>query len=329
MKNNSFQEIYDKLKKCKKVLISLHYGPDGDSLGACTAMKYFLERDFKCKVKLISYHNLAENLSNFDFVKEIEFGKDISEENFDEYDCVLFLDSGDASFFSGKLKEKFVIPLNAFTICIDHHNTNKGFAKMNYVDKIQPSACSVILDMFRALKIRFDKELATRLLVGVCTDSGFFTYDTNPEKALKDAEFLIENEADYKIILENFLYAQPLRLKKYFGILYNNLKFDKSLKVGYSSISNSDIKKLGLNEAEVRLGPNELQMIAEFEFIFTLADMGNYIKGSFRSKKGIDVSVFAKELGGGGHKAAASFILSNMKLEEAEKKVLDAIRKVG
>lgn len=109
-------------------------------------------------------------------------------------------------------------------------------------------------------------------------------------------------------------------------MLFNNIKV--SGKIGYSSISKEDIEKLKLNESEVRLGPNELQMTGDFNLIFTLAEMGDYIKGSLRSKKDVDVSVIAKELGGGGHKAAASFMLPKMPLDKAEKKVLEAIEKV-
>ena len=41
---NTFEEIWKALKKSKKVLMSLHPSPDGDSLGSCVAMKYFLEK---------------------------------------------------------------------------------------------------------------------------------------------------------------------------------------------------------------------------------------------------------------------------------------------
>jgi len=101
------------------------------------------------------------------------------------------------------------------------------------------------------------------------------------------------------------------------------------MKYAYSVVTEKEIKRLKLNKSDVRLGPNHLQFIKEFDFIFTLADLGNEIKGSFRSQKGVDVSLFAAELGGGGHKAAASFVLPKIPLEQAEKKVLEAINRIG
>jgi len=50
----------------------------------------------------------------------------------------------------------------------------------------------------------------------------------------------------------------------------------------------------------------------------------NQVAVSFRSKNEIDVSLFAKALGGGGHKSAAGAYL-NCSLEEAKQKVLSVI----
>ena len=68
MKNNAIQEIWSKIKASKKVLMSLHYGPDGDSLASCVAMKYVLERDFGCEVKLVSKDNLDSILGELSLI---------------------------------------------------------------------------------------------------------------------------------------------------------------------------------------------------------------------------------------------------------------------
>ena len=325
-KNNTFQEIWDKLSSAKKVVMTLHAAPDGDSLGACTAMKKILEKKLKCQVEIVSYDSLADNLMLMPIAKEIKFGIDISDVPLTESDVFLFLDS-ELKNQSGKLKDKFSIKEAKFVINIDHHSTNLGFGNLNYVDGKRPSACSVLIDFCRELNIEIDKELANRLLLGVCTDSGFFTY-SNAQDALKDASFLISCGADYVGgILSPILYNQPLKLKKYFAFLINRIKINKEKGFAYSSISKDEIRGLGLNESEVRLGINELMFIQDFNFVFTLAEFEDYIKGSFRSTKKIDVSKFAQALGGGGHKSAASFRLAKMSLQEAEKKVLEAIKK--
>jgi len=325
--NNSFEEIWEKLKSCKKVIMILHLGPDGDSLGSCSAMKKALER-FSVEVKLISYDSLAENFKTFDFVKEIEFGKDISEFNLSDYDAMIFLDCGSLEMVSLKLRKEVKIPDNSFIINIDHHETNNYYGNLNYIDKRAVSTCSVLIDFFNANNVEIDKELANRLLLGVVTDSVFFTVSSS-EKALKETEFLISRGASYiDIILKPILYNEPLKLKKYGALLINNLRIDER-GFGYTFAKNEDIKNLELNSAEVKLGIHQLKSIREFKFVFDLIELDEFIKGDFRTNKNIDVSAFAKELGGGGHKQAAGFFLPKMPLEEAREKVFQVIEKVG
>ena len=94
-------------------------------------------------------------------------------------------------------------------------------------------------------------------------------------------------------------------------------------------VSRRVAKELNLNLAEVRLGSKEIGTLKGFDFVFILTEMEDMIKCSFRSIQGVDVSLFSKELGGGGHKAAAGVYIKGMSLEEAEKKVLSVIEKIG
>ncbi|MCA9485904.1 MAG: DHH family phosphoesterase, partial [Nanoarchaeota archaeon] len=304
MENNTFEEIWEKLKGAKRVLRSLHYGPDGDSLGCCTAMKYVLQRDFNCDVKLVSKDNLDSTLGELKYAKEVEFGEGIDDQNLEEFDVVLAMDSGSKKQFVGRDRE-FDFPEGTMLIVLDHHASNNYFGNLNYVDDKRVSACSVLLDLFKDRSVKFDSELATRLLLGIYTDSGHFAHDNGG--ALKDAAFLIDNGADYlNDIVNKVKYNTPLRIKKYIGLLYNNFKTCdlNGLRIGYSSISLEDVKNLGLNLSEVRGGVNDLQEVGGFDIIFTLGEREESIKGSFRSRKGVNVSKLAELFGGGGHRAA-------------------------
>ncbi|MBU0907468.1 MAG: DHH family phosphoesterase [Nanoarchaeota archaeon] len=324
VKNNSFEEIWNRIKTSRDVLISLHYGPDGDSLGCCTAMKYVLKRDFKCNVKLVGKDNLDEILRAVRFSKEVVLGEGIEDQELEKFDLMLAMDSGSLKQFAGREKD-FVAPKNLLIINIDHHETNEHFGGMNYVDAKRPSACSVLLDLFRDRGVNFDKELATRLLLGIYTDSGYFSHDNGG--SIRDAAFLLDFGVDYlNEIVNPIKYNYPLRIKKYYAFLYDRFKIIEvnGLRVGHSSISLEEIKKLGLNLSEVRGGINDLQEVGGLDIVFTLSEMEEIIKGSFRSRK-LDISGIAKVLGGGGHKGAAAFRLKKMPLEEAERVVLDKI----
>src|SRR3989344_6984498 len=104
--NNSFREILDFLKSCDKVAMTLHYGPDGDSLGSCTALKYVLEKE-GIKVDLVSGDALSGNLNDLDFKKSVDFSRDVSDLNEEDYDCFIFLDCGSAGTISGKKRAEY------------------------------------------------------------------------------------------------------------------------------------------------------------------------------------------------------------------------------
>ncbi len=327
MKNSSPKDILKKIKTANKILIPLHGGPDGDCLGSCVAVKYWLERDFNKDVRLISRDELGGSLIGFDFKNEIEFGKGVEDIDLNQFDLILFLDHGEPIY---GIEDSYITFPKDSVINIDHHVTNTYFGDLNYIHPERPSCCSILSDLFKLWKVKFDKELSTRLLIGVYTDSGEFSHDKGD--ALKDAVFLIDKGADYLDKVVNIIkYNIPLGMKKYLALITDNFKVVdfEGYKVGVSSTSLKEVKKLGINLSEVRSAPNYLQEIGGLDFLFTLAELENQIKGSFRSRKKIDVSLLAKELGGGGHKLAAAFRLPRMSLKKAEKKVFEAIKKIG
>lgn len=323
--NNSFDEIYDKLKISKKVLMTLHTGPDGDSLGSCSAMKYFLERDFNCDVTLVSFDGISETLNELDFAKEVLFGKDILDFDLKEFDVLVALDSGTPEMI-GRLKSGFEFLEEIFTINIDHHKTNNEYGDLHYVGN-NLSTCSVLIDFFNSRDVVFDRELSRRLLLGVCTDTNFLRRPENIKSAFEDIAYLLNNGADYnKDILEPIVLNTPLKLKKYFAYLIDKMQVNEVKRFGYSAVPIEVVKDL--NVSEIRLGIYEMLDVKGLDFVFSLVETTEYVKGSFRSKGKVDVSKFALKLGGGGHEDAAAFRLKDVSLDDAERQVLEVINEI-
>lgn len=322
-KNDSFEKILDKIKSSTKILLSLHDGPDGDSFGSCTAMKYWLENSLKKEVELISPDRMGEDFELFDFFDEVKFGKGIDDCDLDEFDLVLFLDSGKPGYYSS---EGIRVDSDKI-INIDHHETNSYYGEINYVDPKRSSTCSILIDLFRAWGVKFDRELSTRLLLGVYTDSLGFSINSD---SIIDASFLINNKADYGLIMDSLRFNISLKMKKYFALLYDkfNVVEVSGKKIGFSCVTKKEIENLGLNLSEVRMGINELQTTGGIDVFFTLVEVEDMIKGSFRSRK-FDVSKFARDLGGGGHKGAAAFRMNLKPMQYAKEEVLNSIKKVG
>ena len=325
MKNNSFEEIYDKLKNSKNVLISLHTSPDGDSLGSCVAMKHFLERDFNSNVRLVSGDEISSNLKDLEISQEVEFDVDISDLALKGFDLIIVLDSAIPDRV-GSYKKDYTFPEEVFILQIDHHEENRNFSpNMRYVDSSAVSTCSILLNFFKDLGVKLDSKLIFCLGVGIITDSLFLTTNTS-NKALTELNFLSDKGLDYFDLIKKTKLNLPLNVKKYLGMNLVNFEQYPDLQFGLSLISFDEIKDLGLNVSEIRWGVNELREIKGFDFVCNVVEFGDGWKGSFRSNH-LDVSLMANELGGGGHKAAAGFYLDHMSKEEVKKRILDVVKK--
>ena len=332
IKNNSFKEIWDKIKASKRIGMTLHYGPDGDSLASCTAMKYVIEKYLRKTVEIISEDNPGEGLISLWITKEIDFTKGITTVNPKDFDLFLIIDCASYNMIYGKEVEQSTVDRffkNVFTINIDHHLNNPHFCNMTYVDDKAQSTASILLEMFKSLKITFDKELSSRLILGITTDSGFFTYGGG-ESSFGDAAFLIKHGAEYVDRIVNPLKNNtPLRIKQYHALLIQNfrLKKIKDKNIGYSFITSNNLKKFRINHSELRQSTSTLAEVKEAYFVFMLTELADQVRCAFRSRKGVDVSVFARALGGGGHKSAAACILPKIPLKEANNMVLSMLRK--
>ena len=322
--NNSFEEIWGKLSRCRTVAMTLHAGPDGDSLGSCVGLKYVLERDFNCKVDLVSYDPLDSVLMSLPYAKEVKFGVDISDLVLKDYDATVFLDT--SYQISGKLLKKYIPPTDAFIIYIDHHEKAGCVVAMNYLDSSAPSNCSILMALFDGMNVSFDKELSTRLMLGLCTDTAFLRHGGN--RTLKDADFLKRHGADYDYISSLINDTVPQNIREYYSFLKDSLKKTSihGKQVYYSLMDSQAVSRIGLNTAEIRLGPNYLSETPGYDVIFTLAETDGYIKGSFRSRGDVDVSKFAESFSGSGHKHAAGFKIYDSTMEKAESKVLTILK---
>jgi len=323
VRNNSFEEIYEKIKEADNIIMSLHSSPDGDSLGSCSAIKYFLEKRLNKKVRLISYDNLSKNLMDFGIKYGVEFGIDITDVNLNEFDLLLVFDSSTPDRI-GSHKKGYKLPKEISSISIDHHPFVELFTDLVYCDDSAVSTCSILIDFFNERDIEIDKEIAQRLLLGIVTDSVFFTTNRS-EKAIKEISYLIDKGASYLEILNSVQLKKPLNLKRYLGLNIQNLFINKEKRFGYSIIKWEEIKNLDLNVSDIRLGIYSLIDIENLDFVFNLVETPEGVKGSFRSRSNIDISGIVSSLGGGGHKHSAGVYFKDISIEDAEKRVLDAI----
>lgn len=332
MKNGNFKKtansILKRIKESKRILLSLHRNPDGDSIGSNTAFFEILRQMGK-EVVLVSPDPIPENLKFVSYTDKV-LVKDIFEIGFEKFDLLVLLDSSSWHMISHRA-DLPALPPKEKTIIIDHHATNEKMGEINLVMPSISSACEMVFLLVKTWKIKFNKELSQSLLTGMATDTGFFQFPNTSPATLRNAAFLMENGASLDLVVLNIVRRNsPIRLKL-LGKLLSNLQSDEEHKFAYATLSNEEIHKLDPEgtSGQVREFCANLFMQSiegtEFGFLITEEEK-NVSRFSVRSRHGFDVSQIALELGGGGHKAAAGARI-DLPLKEALKKAIEVSRK--
>ncbi len=78
-------------------------------------------------------------------------------------------------------------------------------------------------------------------------------------------------------------------------------------RVAYTWIEEADFTETGAHPDETETLPDAVRTLGGIDVSLLLRVRNGEVRGNLRAKTGFDVGAVARELGGGGHKAAAGF----------------------
>jgi phosphoesterase RecJ-like protein len=322
-------EILRAIKKSKQILLHLHRGPDGDSVGSALAMMHYLTSIGK-KVTLISGDSdpptYLSSLPGFKKIKNQSFQKT----NLKKYDLFIILDSGDLNQISSI--SEIIFPKSLNTVTIDHHHANPGYANINLVDKDAPATCQIIYKLFKLWKFDITPEIAVCLYIGIYQDT-MFKYPGTSYITFEICAHLTKLYPDFtKIVFDMENSNHPSRLKLQ-GIALNSIETYLDDHLAISSISNQDIVNNSFTTTNI--SGNEMANILRSVTGWTISAhiieyQPNHCKISLRTRNSdkYDVSKIAMAVGvGGGHKASSGSTV-DLPLPETKKLLVDTVKKI-
>jgi len=331
-KNNTPKEIWEEIKKSKLPVCCIDSRFDFDAVGAALAMKEVMKNELDIDLRLTWHGKFPDIARELIDCSQIEEGIDISDIDLTEHDLLIALDSGEEEHIS--IKDGFVIPGGITKINIDHHASNPFFGDLNLVDGNIISTCSLLHGFFEELGIEISTKMYRLLLLGILEDSGRFNYDLTSSEDFRIAAFAIDKGVDLFKIIWALTFNEPEASMRYKGLVYKNLVVDKAEKYAYSSHTINELKDLDLlgKEQSFPHGSDLIKTLKDMDFVFILKEdvrnKGMY-ECSFRNHDPeVDVSAFAKALGGGGHKTAASGRFKAKDTEEALSIAKATIKKI-
>ncbi|MCD8201803.1 MAG: DHH family phosphoesterase [Clostridia bacterium] len=336
--SNTIEEIVSALKAIKKCVIFSHFNPDGDAIGSAMALTLALENAGKKVDTYIKFDAGQETLPwKFLYLPHIQKVKNLNDTksslclmrtavkevdiDFGNYDTLVAIDIASVDRIGDCYKKFLKFP--GTTINIDHHDSDKGFAKYNIITE-EPATCQMLPEIFDLCGFEITKDIAEYLACGMLTDTGNLSHNDVTVESYKIMARLKEIGAD--IYRDNYelLVKQPVERARLYGRvvsggIYTNLceedvTIDGGVKplIGIVVTRLKDLEECGAKQ-EHTSGIVDFPLSVEGVVVAVSVmeqegkdGKGNYFRLSFRSRCGYDVNEVAQaEFNGGGHAAAA------------------------
>jgi phosphoesterase RecJ-like protein len=245
------------------------------------------------------------------------------------YDLIISVDTPNFERL-GKLAQPADIFYETPVINIDHHPSNERFGKVNWVELTATSTAEILVSLIEALskeRSLIDDKIATALLTGLIYDTSSFQNVNTTPKSLTIAAQLVAGGANQQEIIRNLYKTKSLETLKLWGFILSSVQEDKDSRFLWSSVTKTDIDKIGADDSALSGVVDELLKSAtDVDFAMLLSEREGCTHGSLRSiTKGFNVAQIAEMFNGGGHEVAAAFRLDG-DLKENQTNILEKIR---
>ncbi len=303
------KQVRNLLDNAQEVVITSHVSPDGDAIGSSLALFHVLSAIGK-SVHVISPDLLPQNLMFLQGAEDILVFTRYSEfatKLIDNADLIFCLDFN--SYHRLDKMEEVVRMADASKVLIDHHPDPDDFAD---VVISHPEISSTSMLLFRILcRLGFfnviDKQAAEGIYVGMMTDTGNFTYNSNdPDLYVVISELLkkgVDKDRLYTLICNT---NSPSKLQLIGYAIYKKMQLFPAHHAALITLAQDELKEFDYQKGDTENLVNIPLSIPDIHYSLFMRDDVNYIKISARSSGDFPVNVMCeKYFGGGGHKNAS------------------------
>ena len=320
----SFEAAKKALAGAKRILISGHLSPDGDSLGSMIALSRLLTAAGWQAFATADINALGK-LKFLDGVNDIIPVRKLKRRKFDLFIAV------DCAAFSRMPPEVKPVAEKLPCICIDHHVTNDGtFGIAQIVDSAASSAGELVWRFAKWMDWKIDKTVAEALWVSIVTDTGRFAYDSTRPGTMRTAGDLLKygvRTALINDIIYGTFSSKAIGLKR---IAWRSLHIWKNRKVAEVTLSRDDFRAVRGTKADAEdvieiprsVVRNEIAL-----FFYQIPDRTKETRCSIRTRGDWDATVLAAKFGGGGHVKAAGCTI-NAPLAKAKRMMRSAVKEM-
>lgn len=297
MTSGSSAQILPFIEQGNDFLLLSHIHPDGDSIGSLLGLADLLGQLGK-NYTIASQDEVPQI---FRFLKDsdrIIVGEAGLKPRYQE---VIVLDLSE-SRRAGDLS-KYIEKANV-VINIDHHQENQ-FAEPRYVRTNACATGELIYELFQEAGLEPSVHGAEALYTAIMTDTGRFSHGNTTYEALAIASDLVRLGARPHDQYVEIYEKKPLEFIRLLGKVLDTLELSCGGRVASLVIDEQVTDGFSIDTGDTENYIAYAQMIKGVEIALLFREVEGNTKISWRSIADIDVSLFARHFGGGGHKNAA------------------------
>ena len=298
----TFEQAVQELQEAENAVILTHRKPDGDTLGSAAAL---------CR-GLRAMGKKAWVLKNPEVTPRYRWLLEGLEKDYAE---------GGDFIISTDVADKALLPDNAgglgISLAFDHHPSFKDFAEKGFCDPGSASCGEIIFRFIKALRLEFDKDMASAVYTAAATDTGCFNFDNTTAFCHETAAECIRAGADYKRINYNCFRLKTKARVALEGYIYSHMSLTCGGRAACAVLTRDFIESIGADDDDTDNLSSLMGQIDGIEVgsLLTQTKDRMAFKVSMRSRN-VNVSEICALFGGGGHVSAAGCTIEGAAAKE-------------
>lgn len=281
----------------KKVVVIGHQRPDADCIGSQVAL-----------CRLLRSHDIDAVCMNPDKVpRRIKFL--VGDTPFLQRDEIprgermaIFTDCADHGRAGDKIREMYPAPV----ACFDHHISNQGFARFDFVDTASSAAAEVLTGLFLDADLPIDRVTAQALYTGIMTDTGQFRFASTSERVFRLCAELVARGADPALAGQELYERESMGKLKLLQHFISSLKLECGGRVCIGVLPLGIFDSTGATVEDTEGLVDYARCIDGVEIGVLLEERSGTIKASLRGMHSVyRMDTLAAQFNGGGHASAA------------------------
>ena len=302
--SGSLQTAVDAILAAERLVLMTHEHPDGDAIGSLSALHRMLKSVGRPSVMLIT-----EGDDPADEYRSLVLWDEVTRRLDGEPHGVtlVLLDCGNYE----RSPIGAIDPTGSTVVNIDHHHDNTLFGDVNVVDSEASCTAELVWRMTDMLGAQLDEITCQALYAGLITDTGRFMYSNTGAGAHAMAADLIARGVDVEAMYRRIYEGVDEGKARLLGAALTKLQRFDGGALTVTFLDRSDFDVAGAADEWTEGIVDHLRAIegtAVAAVVREPAGSPDVRRISLRaSRTGVDVSVIARNGGGGGHKGAAGF----------------------